>query len=181
MTVFCDIAPCILVEVNWRFALMIRVQTICISEASVYFNETTRRYIPEECHLYSRRRENLTFNFLLSIIYIKNLTVSCTDRPTRMSLLLCNDVFPTALSRCSFLVTQYLPRCTMEYEVIDKPGLKAGPTEYRAGLRDMITVSERSKGAAVWYSPPARVERSLPAAAYWSHWHVPGTGCSPRC
>jgi hypothetical protein len=32
----------------------------------------------------------------------------------------------------------------MEYEVVDKPGLKAGPTEYRAGLRDMITVLQNA-------------------------------------
>jgi hypothetical protein len=29
------------------------------SETSVYFNETTRRYIPEGYHLHIRRRENL--------------------------------------------------------------------------------------------------------------------------
>jgi hypothetical protein len=43
MTAFWDIAPCSLLGVDW----------------SVYSNETTRRYIPEGCHLHTRRRENL--------------------------------------------------------------------------------------------------------------------------
>jgi hypothetical protein len=35
------------------------IETLRISETSVYFNETTRRYNPEGCHLHIRRRENL--------------------------------------------------------------------------------------------------------------------------
>jgi hypothetical protein len=35
------------------------ISVVRISETSVYFNETTRRYIPEGCLLYTRRRENL--------------------------------------------------------------------------------------------------------------------------
>jgi hypothetical protein len=31
------------------------------SETSVYLNETTRRYIPDDYHLHTRRRENLKY------------------------------------------------------------------------------------------------------------------------
>jgi hypothetical protein len=30
----------------------------------VYLNETTRGYIPESCHIHTRRRENLQFHKL---------------------------------------------------------------------------------------------------------------------
>jgi hypothetical protein len=36
------------------------METLRASEKSVYFNETTRRYIPEFRHLHTFRRENLT-------------------------------------------------------------------------------------------------------------------------
>jgi hypothetical protein len=35
------------------------VDAVRTSEMSVYFDETTRRYIPEGCHLLTRLRENL--------------------------------------------------------------------------------------------------------------------------
>jgi hypothetical protein len=35
------------------------MEAIPTSETSVYFNETARRYIPESCHLYTYRREDL--------------------------------------------------------------------------------------------------------------------------
>jgi hypothetical protein len=35
------------------------IEAVRTSETSVYFNETTRRYIIESCHLHTRRRENL--------------------------------------------------------------------------------------------------------------------------
>jgi hypothetical protein len=34
-------------------------EAACTSETSVYFNETTGSYIPQSCHLHTRRRENL--------------------------------------------------------------------------------------------------------------------------
>jgi hypothetical protein len=49
MTAFWDVAPCSLVEVDRRFVLM--METVCTSETSVYFYETTRLNIPESCHL----------------------------------------------------------------------------------------------------------------------------------
>jgi hypothetical protein len=37
------------------------IEAVCTSKTSVYFNETTRCYIQEGCHLHSRRPENLKF------------------------------------------------------------------------------------------------------------------------
>jgi hypothetical protein len=35
------------------------MEAVRTSETSVYFKETTWRYIPESCHLHTSRRENL--------------------------------------------------------------------------------------------------------------------------
>jgi hypothetical protein len=57
---FWDIAPLSLVEADRQFwgACCLHHQSDD-SETSVYFNETTQRYIPESCNLHSRLRENL--------------------------------------------------------------------------------------------------------------------------
>jgi hypothetical protein len=39
------------------------------SETSVYFQETTRRHIPEGCHLHIRSRENPKSYFLSIFLY----------------------------------------------------------------------------------------------------------------
>jgi hypothetical protein len=58
-TVFWDVAPCSLLEVvqscilpllSGLIALLIEV--VRTSETSVYYHETTRRYIPENYYLY---------------------------------------------------------------------------------------------------------------------------------
>jgi hypothetical protein len=66
MTAFWDIAPWSPVEVDWRFKGAncrhhqgLIMAAVHASETSVYFNETTWRYIPEGCQFHSRRRENL--------------------------------------------------------------------------------------------------------------------------
>jgi hypothetical protein len=68
---FWDIAPYSLVEVNRRFRglyclhhqgdyfIRLLMEAVRISETSVYYNETARRYIPEGCNLHTRHRENL--------------------------------------------------------------------------------------------------------------------------
>jgi hypothetical protein len=63
-TVFWDVAPCSLIGVDRRFrgaychhALM--MEAVSTSETSVHSNATTRCYIPEDCKLHTRRRENL--------------------------------------------------------------------------------------------------------------------------
>jgi len=52
MTAFWDVRACSLLEV-------LMMEAVRTSETSVYFHETTRRYVPESCHLHTRRRENL--------------------------------------------------------------------------------------------------------------------------
>jgi hypothetical protein len=61
MTVFCDVAPCSVSDVftasiTRAFPDDGRVST---SETSDIFHQTTRRNITEDCHLHTRRRENL--------------------------------------------------------------------------------------------------------------------------
>jgi hypothetical protein len=58
LTAFWDIVPYGLVEFSGRF-IALMMDAVRTSETSVYFNETTRRYIPEGCHLQTRRRENM--------------------------------------------------------------------------------------------------------------------------
>jgi hypothetical protein len=72
MTAFWDKAQRNLVEVDQSFRgtyrlhqqgyelfIALMVEAVRMSETSVYFNETTRRSIPESCLLHARRRENL--------------------------------------------------------------------------------------------------------------------------
>jgi hypothetical protein len=53
MTVFWDIAPYILIEIDRRFrgAFCLMMEAVNTSEKSVNFYETTRRTIPEDGHL----------------------------------------------------------------------------------------------------------------------------------
>jgi hypothetical protein len=56
ITPFWDIAPCCLVEVGRRFrgaycSIRVMVAAVRTFKTSVYFNETTRHYITESCHL----------------------------------------------------------------------------------------------------------------------------------
>jgi hypothetical protein len=57
MIAFWDIAPCSTVEVDRRFRGVscrhqkVTMEAVRTSETSVYFNGTTRRYIPEGYHL----------------------------------------------------------------------------------------------------------------------------------
>jgi hypothetical protein len=56
-TAFCGIVPCSLeVDTRFRGADCLHRQG---GETLVYFDETTRHYIPEGCHLHKHRRENL--------------------------------------------------------------------------------------------------------------------------
>jgi hypothetical protein len=56
MTAFWDVVPRSLAEVDMNRPDVKAVRT---SQTPVYFNETTRRYIAEVCHLQIRRRENV--------------------------------------------------------------------------------------------------------------------------
>jgi hypothetical protein len=63
MTVFFDVAPCSLVEVYRRFngacCLQQMMEAAGTSDTSVNYYQATRRKIPEDSHLHSRRRQNL--------------------------------------------------------------------------------------------------------------------------
>jgi hypothetical protein len=64
MTVFLDVTPCSLVEMDRHFRgafliIALMMEAVSFSETSVNFYATTRRYNPEDSHLRSHRRENL--------------------------------------------------------------------------------------------------------------------------
>jgi hypothetical protein len=56
-----------------RIALI--MEAVRTSEATVYFNVTTRRYIPEICHILIRRRENLNFTSDLNVRAPRGVTI----------------------------------------------------------------------------------------------------------
>jgi hypothetical protein len=49
--IFWDVAPCSHVEVDRRY-IALMMEAVRTSETSVNFNETTRRYIPEDSKLH---------------------------------------------------------------------------------------------------------------------------------
>jgi hypothetical protein len=52
------------------------MEAVHVSETSIHFNETTQRYIPEECHLHTCCRENLNpHNFLNIYIWCAVLSL----------------------------------------------------------------------------------------------------------
>jgi hypothetical protein len=44
------------------------MEAVYTSETSVYVNETTRRYIPQSCHLHTRGSENLKSHRVLLLL-----------------------------------------------------------------------------------------------------------------
>jgi hypothetical protein len=73
-----DTAPCSLVILGPRFRstyclhhqddeYALIMEAVRTSETSVYFNETTRLFIPEGCHLHTRRLENLKSHTAVSM------------------------------------------------------------------------------------------------------------------
>jgi hypothetical protein len=49
------------------------IEAVHTSETSVYFNETTWRYVPEGCLLHTDRRENLKPHVLLGQVIVVQL------------------------------------------------------------------------------------------------------------
>jgi hypothetical protein len=49
------------------------MEAVRTSETSLNFNETTRRYSPESCHLHTRRRKDLK-SHITTIVYFKQYT-----------------------------------------------------------------------------------------------------------
>jgi hypothetical protein len=64
-----DMQPCSLVGVGRRFIVSDLMEAVCTSETSVYSNETTRRYIPVDSQLHTRRRENLKSHIIIPYCY----------------------------------------------------------------------------------------------------------------
>jgi hypothetical protein len=49
--------------------IALMMNAVCTSETSVHSSETSRRYIPEYCHLY--------ISFILFVVYLTTLSVVC--------------------------------------------------------------------------------------------------------
>jgi hypothetical protein len=78
--VFWDVAQCSHVEVDGRFrsAYCLHHQGfIAPSETSVNFIVTTRRYIPEDSKLHTRRRENLKSHRTTICVTVLLLSLFC--------------------------------------------------------------------------------------------------------
>jgi hypothetical protein len=58
----------ILIEGCYFWAIALMMEAVSTSETLVNFYQTTRRYIPEDSHFYSRRREQLK-SYMVFIIY----------------------------------------------------------------------------------------------------------------
>jgi hypothetical protein len=82
---FSDITPCITLKVNYRFGGTCRFlhQGRRISRARnqretvVYFQRTTRRYIPEDRTLYNHRCENLNSCIICYVFLIPSKQTTC--------------------------------------------------------------------------------------------------------
>jgi hypothetical protein len=51
------------------------MEAVRTSETAVYFNETTRPYIPQICHFHNRRRENLKTLLKITWFRVSKLSV----------------------------------------------------------------------------------------------------------
>jgi hypothetical protein len=74
MTVFWEVAPCSLVEIELHFRgayasiITLMMEAVSTFETLVSFCQTTRRDIPEDSHLHIRLRENLKCHLKFGII-----------------------------------------------------------------------------------------------------------------
>jgi hypothetical protein len=50
-------------------ATALMMEAVRTYETSVYFHKTTRRCIPQSCHLHNRRRKNLKFRILFTVVH----------------------------------------------------------------------------------------------------------------
>jgi hypothetical protein len=67
MTVLWDVAPCSLVDIYRRFRRALMMEAVSTSETLVSVYQTTRRNIPEDSHLHTRRRENLKSHLVYNL------------------------------------------------------------------------------------------------------------------
>jgi hypothetical protein len=85
MADFWDAAPCSLVETDVSEALAVSIirammEAVRTSETSVNFYQSTRRNIPEEIHLHTRRRENLKSRKLVDSVPFAYSRISISRR-----------------------------------------------------------------------------------------------------
>jgi hypothetical protein len=79
LKVFWNVATRSLTEIDRRF-IALMMEAVSTSETLVNFCETTRRNIPEDSHLYTRRHENPDFspwNFLTTSATISPWGLVC--------------------------------------------------------------------------------------------------------
>jgi hypothetical protein len=84
-----DIAQRNLVEADGRFrsayctpslerrissAISLMMEAVCTYETSVYFNETKRRYTPEDYTIHTRRCENMKYYMLSKLLAVSSRT-----------------------------------------------------------------------------------------------------------
>jgi hypothetical protein len=79
ITAFLDVAPWSLV------ALM--MEAISTSEMSVSMYQTTRRNIPEDSHVHTRRRENLKYHLVWNSFWVQNFLMSPAREQEQFSTL----------------------------------------------------------------------------------------------
>jgi hypothetical protein len=131
-------APCNLVEADRRFRVAYCLhhqvdefalvkEAVCYSETSVYFNDTTRRYIPESYHLQSRRRQNLKSHniFLAFFLNPKLICVSVLGKAnvciiTRLYLYVYIILSSVWNFKGSFYIYVKLVRCFWSLEAPNK-------------------------------------------------------------
>jgi hypothetical protein len=80
------------------------MEAVRISETSVNFNVTTRRYIPEDSKLHSRCLENLK-----SRVFISVQRAIFSQRRTTLTLLSCNDLIEFTVQYVSSQIVGHLP------------------------------------------------------------------------
>jgi hypothetical protein len=74
MTVFWDVVPCSLIEIDLRAEMLsasiigTMMEAVTTFETSVNFYQTTRHNVPEDSHLHIRRHENLKAYLIRSFL-----------------------------------------------------------------------------------------------------------------
>jgi hypothetical protein len=109
MAVFWVVAPCSLVEVYQRIALM--MEATRTSETLVNFYQTTRRFNPEDSHLRTHRRENLKSYYVCIMVSKKSVTLIIGHKkpPLKSILIQINTVNMFSLSLSNIYFNIVLP------------------------------------------------------------------------
>jgi hypothetical protein len=153
MTVFWDVAPCVLVESYRRFRGAIRaialMEAVSTSETSVNFYEAKRLNNPEDSHLHTRRREILKPQ-LLSLI--SNSTTARIFKKVLYNHLESGSKFPDKDSN----------RGSLEYEA--RAGKDISIRGNRWTRKDMLRLSKPIY--TIFPLPPMSTKLSLPTHLY---------------